>query len=130
MESTRNYLISKAFEMDAFLRWAESAQAVEITHAHVGWLSNSGFCSDQEPHRLSRDLWGYLNLSLTGKTKITFNNVPKGEWIRGVAPHHRSNRSQERVAPPPHAWRCPSPPALEEAVRGHGGHRQVGKHLG
>ena len=31
LESTRNYLISKAFEMDACLRWAESAQATEIT---------------------------------------------------------------------------------------------------
>ena len=90
LESTRNYLISKAFEMDAFLRWAESAQATEITHGHIGWLSQSGFCADQEPHRLSRDLWGYLNLCLSGKQKLTFNNVPKGNgfeaWRRIVVP--------------------------------------------
>ena len=90
LESTRNYLISKAFEMDAFLRWAESAQAVEITHAHVGWLSQSSFCSDHEPHRLSRDLWGYLNLCLSGKQKLAFNNVPKGNgfeaWRRITLP--------------------------------------------
>ena len=99
VECTRNYLISKAFEMDAFLRWAESAESSEITHTHISWLANSGFCSDNEPHRLSHDLWGYLNLSLSGNQKIVFNNVPKGNgfeaWRRiivSIAP-----RSEARL---------------------------------
>ena len=38
VETTRNYLVSKAFAMSAFLLWAESAQAATITEAHVsGW---------------------------------------------------------------------------------------------
>ena len=31
-----------------------------------------------EPLQLSRDLWGYLNLGLTGRKKLAFNNVPQG----------------------------------------------------
>ena len=90
VETTRNYLVSKAFERHAYLLWAESAQAVAITEGHIGWLANSGVCSDHDPHRLSRDLWGNLNLSLVGKPKISFNNVPKGNgfeaWRRLVVP--------------------------------------------
>ena len=90
VETTRNYLVSKAFEMHAFLLWAESAQAMTITDNHIAWLAASGFCSDHEPQRLSRDLWGYLNLCLTGKPKLAFNNVPKGNgfeaWRRLVVP--------------------------------------------
>ena len=43
-----------------------------------------------EPIQLSKDLWGYLNLALTGKQKLTFNNVPQGNgfeaWRRLVVP--------------------------------------------
>ena len=56
VETTRNYLVSKAFEMHAYLLWAESAQATTITDAHVAWLGSSGLCSDHDPQRLSRDL--------------------------------------------------------------------------
>ena len=71
-------VISKAFEMSKLLPWAESAQGATITEAHVAYLASSDECMDNDPQRLSRDLWGYLNLALTGKAKDAFKNVEKG----------------------------------------------------
>ena len=90
LETTRNYLISKAFEMNAFLKWAESAQAATITDENIAALSSSGMCMDHEPMHLSRALWGYLNLSLTGSAKMAFKNVEVGNgfdaWRRVAVP--------------------------------------------
>ena len=90
VKKTANYLISKAYEMKVFLRWAESAQAHTITDSHVRALADSGFCSDNDPLQLSRDLWGYLNLSLTGKEHESFGNVDSGNgfeaWRKLVVP--------------------------------------------
>ena len=61
--------------MSRLLPWAESAQAVTITEGHVASLQSSNDCMDNEPSKLSRDLWGYLNLSRTGNAKLAFNNV-------------------------------------------------------
>ena len=88
VRTTANYLVSKAFEMAALLLWAESAQAHPISHEHVHALGECGFMSSVGPIQLSRDLWGYLNLALTGKQKQAFNNSPQGHgfeaWRRLV----------------------------------------------
>ena len=92
LKTIANYLISKAYEMKYFLPWAESAQSQVITEDHVEALRDSGFCSDNEPSKLSRDLWGYLNLCLTGDKdkKDAFNNVDPGNgfeaWRQVVVP--------------------------------------------
>jgi hypothetical protein len=90
MKTTTNYLISKAYEMKYFLPWAESAQAQVITEAHVDALRSTEYCSDHDPAKLSRDLWGYLNLCLTGNKKNAFNNVESGNgfeaWRQVVVP--------------------------------------------
>ena len=90
IKTTRNYLVSKAFEMAMFLPWAESAQEHTITHAHVNGLSSLDVMSDADPLKLSKDLWGYLNLALTGKQKEVFNSVESGNgfeaWRRLVVP--------------------------------------------
>ena len=90
VKTTGNYLVSKAFEMAMFIPWAESAQAHTIGHAHVHALHDCGFMCATEPIQLSRDLWGYLNLALTGKQKLAFNNVHQGNgfeaWRRLVVP--------------------------------------------
>ena len=54
LKTTRNYLISKAFEMHKLLPWAESAQAQVISDAHVAHLGTSDVCMDNDPQRLSR----------------------------------------------------------------------------
>ena len=71
VKTTSNYLVSKAFEMAAFLPWAESAQAHPITHEHVNALTESGYMVEVEPLRLSKDLWGYLNLAITDKKQTS-----------------------------------------------------------
>ena len=99
VKKTTNYLISKAYEMKVFLRWAESAQSNTITDSHVRALSESGFCLDNDPLQLSRDLWGYLNLSLTGKEHENFGNVESGNgfeaWRKLVVP--LAPRSEARL---------------------------------
>ena len=90
IRTTSNYLVSKAFEMAAFLPWAESAQSQQIAHSHVNALSECGMMCSVEPLQLPRDLWGYLNLALTGRQKMAFNNCPQGNgfeaWRRIVVP--------------------------------------------
>ena len=79
LKTTSNYLCSKAFEMSKLLLWAESAQEHAITEQHISALSESGMCMDVHPIRLSRDLWGYLNLAISDlKEKATFNTVTQG----------------------------------------------------
>ena len=64
--------------MNTLLPWAESAQAQTITEAHITAVASSDVCLDNDPQRLSRELWGYLNLALTGNAKLAFKNVEKG----------------------------------------------------
>ena len=53
-------------------------------------LDESDVCMDHDPQRLSRELWGYPNLSLTGNAKLAFKNVEKGNgfdaWRRVAVP--------------------------------------------
>ena len=100
IRTTSNYLASKAYEMAHFLPWAESAQAHQITHAHVNALGDCGAMGSVEPLQLSRDLWGYLNLALIGKQRMTFNSSPQGSgfeaWRRLVVPM-APRRSSPRI---------------------------------
>ena len=68
-KSTRNYFISKAQEMERILKWAESFQTTTIVSQHVEDLINQGLCMDNSPGKLSRDLWGFLNLNISGTSK-------------------------------------------------------------
>ena len=114
VKTTSNYFVSKAFEMASFLPRAESAQSQQISHAHVHALQESGCMCGVEPLQLSKDLWGYLNLALTGKQKLAFNNVPQGSgfetWRRLVVPiaprsDARLNDMQSDVNVPPKSKR-------------------------
>ena len=111
LETTRNYLISKAFEMKLFLKWAESAQAATITDEHIACLSSSGACMDHDPMALSRSLWGYLNLSLTGNAKLAFKNVEAGNgcdaWRRVAVPI--APRSEARLHSMHNSIHSPTP---------------------
>jgi hypothetical protein len=90
LKTTRNYLISRAIEMKHYLPWAEGFQSSVIIDDHVRALATSGVCSDNEPLRLSFELWGHTNLCLHGEEKIAFNNVYPGNgfdaWRRLVVP--------------------------------------------
>ena len=68
-KSTRNYFISKAQEMERILKWAESFQTTTVVNQHVEDLGNQGLCMDNSPGKLSRDLWGFLNLNIAGTSK-------------------------------------------------------------
>ena len=90
LKTTTNYLVSKVFEMRELLPWAESFQHKTITDEHIRALASSSLCLDVSPEKISRDLWGFLNLCLHGEQKVAFNNVAAGNgldaWRRVVAP--------------------------------------------
>lgn len=64
VKSTRNYLISKASEMEMLLKWAEDNQSQPVTSQQIQEAIDQGHCMDADPHKLSRDLWGHLNLAI------------------------------------------------------------------
>ena len=57
LKTATNYLISKAYEMASFLPWTEQFQSSVIIEADIRGLTESGFCIDNDPVKLSRDLW-------------------------------------------------------------------------
>ena len=101
VKSTRNYLISKAGEMEDLLKWAEDFQSQPVTPHHVQEIIDQGHCLDSDPHKLSRDLWGYLNLAIppTSGDRVAFDNAAAGNgldaWRRIVDP--LGPRSEERL---------------------------------
>ena len=100
MKTTRNYLIGKANEMEQFLEWAESWKSHPISKAAVASLSHSNVCMDNEPMKLSKDLWSYLNLALANaKDRSGLDNADPGNgfdaWRRIVVP--LGPRSAERL---------------------------------
>lgn len=78
LKTMRNYLISKAFEMNKLLPWAESAQYTTLIDAHIAALENSDDCMDNDPHRLSRELWGTLTLHLRAVRRLRLTTSRKG----------------------------------------------------
>ena len=68
-KSTRNYFISKAHEMEKLLKWAEKFQTTTITSQHVEDVNNQGMCMDHSAGKLSRDLWGFMNLNIPGTSR-------------------------------------------------------------
>ena len=100
MKTTRNYLIGRANEMEQFLEWAESWKSHPISKAAVASLAQSNVCMDNEPLKLSKDLWSYLNLALAGaKDRSGLDNADPGNgfdaWRRIVVP--LGPRSAERL---------------------------------
>ena len=101
VETTRNYFISKAGEMEKLFIWAEYFQAEPVTHGHVADNVNSGVCFNQDLERLGKDLWGRMNLAISASSgdRTAFDNAPLGNgfdtWRRIVDP--RGPRSGERL---------------------------------
>ena len=56
LKTTRNYLVSEAYELKHFLPWAESVQSRTITDVDVGQLSQSSVQFGTEPLKLSLNL--------------------------------------------------------------------------
>jgi hypothetical protein len=91
-KSTRNYFISKAQEMERILKWSESFQTTAISTQHIEDLNNQGLCMDHTPGKLSRDLWGFLNLNVpaVSRNRTLFDGAVGGNgldaWRRLLEP--------------------------------------------
>ena len=109
VKATHNYLTSRCYEMDIWLKWVEKFQQQKITQADVQSLRSG----DVDPVQQSARLWGYLNLALKGSKLFTqFNN---GEtlngfeaWRRVIVPlkprtDAKRNTLHSRVHNPPRA---------------------------
>ena len=101
VKTTRNYFISKAPDMEFLLLWAEDFQSRPATNQHTSSMADSGQCMDHDQLKLSRDLWGHLNLVLpvTSADRTAFDLAPPGNgldaWRRIVDP--LGPRSKERL---------------------------------
>ena len=90
----RNYMVSCAYELKDMLSWAEAHQHIEISEWAVANLANCDNMRDIEHVKLSREVWGFLNLSISGdraaEAKMVFNNTPMLQgleaWRRIVVP--------------------------------------------
>ena len=84
--------MSKAQEMERVLVWAEKFQTTTITTQHVEALGHSELCMDHLPMKLSRDLWGYLNLNIPpgSQDRSAFDGAVGGNgldaWRRMLEP--------------------------------------------
>ena len=91
-KTNRNYFISKAGELDMILKYVESFGAEPITPGHVEDMGNRGFMTEFTLPKLSRDMWGYLNLNIpaVSKDRTLFNNANPGNgfdaWRRLIDP--------------------------------------------
>ena len=76
VKTTRNYIISKAQEMEHLLLWAEGLQSTPVTDHHILHSSCAGHCMDHDPTKLGRDLWGHLNLAIpvTSGDRVAFDS--------------------------------------------------------
>ena len=78
--------------MQDLLLWAESFQTATISQAHIEVVHQAGWCMDHSASKLSRDLWGYLNLNIpqTSKDRSLFDNAVGGNgldaWRRLLEP--------------------------------------------
>ena len=67
VEGHENYLISRCSEGALrYLKWAEDRQKKEIMSKDVLSLWNSGSMYDVDPKVFSEQLWGSLNLQISG----------------------------------------------------------------
>ena len=95
METTKNYLIGRHWEMRNLLIWAENFQRRTITTQDVEQLvRDQPHMSDTrfDPVKASGDLWSYLNLNigLAGKARAKFKSAQDlnglDVWRRIVVP--------------------------------------------
>ena len=91
-ETARNYFTSKAAELELLLKHVESFGDEVVTPGHIEDMGNRGFMLEHNPMKLSRDMWGYLNLNIpaTSRDRASFNNATPGNgfdaWRRLVEP--------------------------------------------
>ena len=93
-----NYRISRCAEGLQLLKWAESKQKSKIEPRDISALRSTGppvwSMTDIDPVAFSEQLWGFLNLQITGKPatlgRQKFDNVPSlnglEAWRRLVVP--------------------------------------------
>ena len=87
--------------MEVILKWAEDFQSQTVMLQHIQEVIQQGHCMDVDPHKLSWDLWGHLNLAIpaTSGDRTAFDNVAAGNcldaWRRIVDPF--GPRSEERL---------------------------------
>ena len=90
LKTTKNYLVSKAYEMELLLDWAEGFQLHPISPADVAACDSAPCMTNIAATRLDRELWSWLNLNLTGSAKETFDNLPRLQgfeaWRKIVVP--------------------------------------------
>ena len=91
LQTTVNYLVSRAASVEPLLEWSEQRQKQVIQPQDLAPLSGSEHCPMHEASELSRNLWGYLNLALAGSVQAkVFNQVPRlhglEAWRRLVVP--------------------------------------------
>ena len=70
----RNYLVSRAMEMDHLLKLVETHEDREATVEHLRPMTDS-WIHYTRVHQLSWELWGFLNLNLKGDARLYFENV-------------------------------------------------------
>ena len=90
LKTVKNYLVGKAYEMEAMLDWAEGFQLHPISPADVAGCDSAPIMTNIAATRLDRELWSFLNLNLTGDAKMTFDNLPRLQgfeaWRKVVVP--------------------------------------------
>ena len=72
--TTRNYMIDKSSDLLTLLKWAEDQMDDTITNTAVKALGPT-LMLNEDPSVMSRHVWAYLNLNLTGEANIAFNSV-------------------------------------------------------
>ena len=83
----RNYLVGRAHEMEILLKWAEGWQETPIGFEHIEACRGHHSIGEVCPMRLSRELWSFLNLNVTGmnakEARRAFDGVPRLNWFEG-----------------------------------------------
>ena len=73
-KSTRNYVVSRAYEMDVLLKLSEAREDDPATVRSLYKTAN-GWITPVRLQFLSMELWGCFNLNITGEARQIFENV-------------------------------------------------------
>ena len=76
---TRNYVISKASDAEAILDLVEAHEDVPALWTAVS--AAVGAIRPERVQKISQELWGHLNLCLSGLARETFENVAAQEGL-------------------------------------------------
>ena len=91
---TRNYILSKAPDAADMLNLVEKHEDVVAL-----WHNVAASCAvaPERVQRLARELWGHLNLCLTGDARTFFANVPEQEGFEAWRKVLKLVRSRSEV---------------------------------